>query len=163
MTRTRTRTRIRTKKLALALVAIAGVIGGFVVVSRARAANHPCAEPDDLPVPRERVVRCVERYVEDQWYTTHLGKLAPLDADPYGHGSWLELASKHRGSLDAKLSQLCTHPKDTAGAMGHVALFESVTRKDSECRAFSVTPLLGASLKNVTCSSVREGAACETR
>lgn len=155
--------RTRKKKLAVALLAIAAALGGFVVFSRARAANHPCAEPADLPVPRERVVRCVERYVEDQWYTTHWGKLAPLDADPFGHGSWLELVSKHRGTLAPQLSQLCTHPKDTAGAMGHVALFMAVERKESECRAFSVTPLLGVSLKNVSCASVREGAACVAR
>lgn len=153
----------RTQKLAAALIALAAVAIAWVTIDRARATAHPCAEPADLPVPRERVVRCVERYVEDQWYTTHWGKFGALDADPHGHGSWLELMSKHRKTLDSELTHLCTHPKDTAGSLGHVAIFESLAKNESDCRVFSITPLLGVALKDQTCASVRERSACVPR
>lgn len=153
----------RRTKVVGAIAALVIVVMAWVAIARARAADHPCAEPADLPVPRERVVRCIERYVEDQWYTKHWGKFGALDADPHSHESWLELMSKHRKTLESTLTQLCTHPRDTAGALGHVAIFESLGQKESDCRVFSITPLLGMSLKDQTCASVRERSACVPR
>lgn len=135
-----------------------GLAGGAYAL---RPRPGPCAEPE-LPIPRSRVVACAEHYVRAQWYTSHWGQLGALDADPHGHGSWLELASKHRGTLREELGVLCTHPQDRAGALGATALFEPAA-PGADCRAFAVTPLLGVSLKEQSCESVRAQSTCVAR
>lgn len=153
---------MKRKRALLAALGVLVVAGGALAAFVVRRGPDPCAEPEDLPVPRERVVRCAERYVQDQWYTDRWGRFGALDGDVHGNGSWLELMRKHRGTLQRELSALCTHPKDRKGALGHVALFEPTDGR-SECRVVSVTPLLGVSLRDETCASVREHSACISR
>lgn len=121
-----------------------------------------CAEPS-APASRDQVALCVEQYIRDQWYTDKLGKLGALESDPHGHGSWWEIASTHRKTLARNVSELCTHPRDEQGALGYTALVQAMAGTENECRAFSVTPLLGVSQRGQTCAVVRANASCKPR
>jgi hypothetical protein len=157
----------RRTKIAFAVVGVAiGAIGSIVAAklhADADATDAPCAEPADLPVPRDRVVRCAERYVKDQWYTSSLGRIGALDADPLAGGSWFALVSSRHGSLEPHVGALCTHPKDLQGVMGHLALFEPRAGKGASCRAFVITPMLGVSATDESCASIRARASCVSR
>lgn len=150
------------KRIVLPVLGLILVASIAVFMAMGRQGDSPCAEPSELPVPRERVVRCAERYVEEQWYTTHWGRFGSLEADSHGDTSWWELMLKHRGTLQPTISALCTHPRDLKGALGHLALFEPAA-KNHECQVVSVTPMLGTSVKDQTCEAVRAQSACVGR
>lgn len=147
------------KAVLVMLVAMGACVAIFM---RGRWGANPCAEPEELPVSRARVVACAERYVFDQWFTDRLGKIGALDADPHGEGTWFELVYKHRNTVRRELSAVCTHPRDDKGALGHTALFESAVA-GKPCRTFGITPLLSVTPQGQSCDAVRASHRCVSR
>jgi hypothetical protein len=143
-----------------ALVAL-GVLA-FVAL-RGPGGPDPCAEPPSGSATSAAAVRCAERYVLNEWYTTKWGRFGAIDSDPMGEGTWFGLVRAHRGTLKSELDAICTHPRDERGALGHVALFEPSAPERGPCRAFSVTPLLGVSYRAQPCEVVRAQSHCINR
>jgi len=91
-----------------ALVAL-GVLA-FVAL-RGPGGPDPCAEPPSGSATSAAAVRCAERYVLNEWYTTKWGRFGAIDSDPMGEGTWFGLVRAHRGTLKSELDAICTHPR----------------------------------------------------